>query len=207
MALIQFVRNYDDLSTDRGFQFKFHCDRCGNGYETTFEANPTAGISDVLDTASSIFGGLFNAAASVGQHAKSAAYQKAKDDAFQRAIAEAKSNFRQCTRCGKWVDDVCWNHERGLCKDDAPDLETEYSVAQTQAAIDQAREAAKGATYVTPDHFKQTIVATCANCGAELHGAKFCPECGTPVKRETKCKNCGADTKGAKFCPECGTKQ
>ena len=207
MALIQFVRNYDDLSTDRGFQFKFFCDRCGNGYETTFQANPTAGISDVLDTASSIFGGIFNAAANVGQHAKSAQYQQAKDAAFQRAIAEAKPNFRQCKRCGKWVDDVCWNHERGLCKDDAPDLDTEYSVAQSQAAIEQAQQVAKGATYVTPDRFKQTIVATCANCGAELHGAKFCPECGTPVKRETKCQNCGADTKGAKFCPECGTKQ
>ncbi|TMC56946.1 MAG: zinc ribbon domain-containing protein [Chloroflexi bacterium] len=207
MALIQFVRNYDDLSTDRGFQFKFYCDRCGNGYETAFQANATAGISDMLDTASSIFGGLFNAAASVGQHAKSAAYQQAKDAAFQRAIAEVKPNFQQCKRCGKWVDDVCWNHERGLCKDDAPDLDTEYSVAQSEAAIEQAREVAKTASYVTPERFKETIVATCANCGAELHGAKFCPECGTPVKRETKCKNCGADTKGAKFCPECGTKQ
>jgi len=29
MALIQFVQNYQDLSTDRGFQFKFHCDKCG----------------------------------------------------------------------------------------------------------------------------------------------------------------------------------
>jgi len=71
MPLIQFVRNYDDLSTDRGFQFKFYCDRCGNGYETTFQSSATAGINDVLDTASSIFGGLFNAAANIGQHAHS----------------------------------------------------------------------------------------------------------------------------------------
>ncbi len=207
MPLIQFVRNYDDLSTDRGFQFKFYCDRCGNGYETTFQPMATAGISDVLDTASNIFGGLFNAAANIGEKARSAGYQKGKDDAFQKAIAEVKPYFRQCKRCGKWVDDVCWNHERGLCKDDAPDLDSEYSVAQSEAAIEQAREVAKGATYVTADKFKQTIVATCASCGAEVHGAKFCPECGTPVKRETKCKNCSADTKGAKFCPECGTKQ
>jgi hypothetical protein len=31
-SLIQFVANYDDLSTDKGFQFKFHCDKCRNGY-------------------------------------------------------------------------------------------------------------------------------------------------------------------------------
>lgn len=180
MALIQFVRNYDDLSTDRGFQFKFYCDRCGNGYETNFQTAPASLLTDVLGTASSLFGGLFNTAADVGERARSAAWQKAKDDAFQRAIAEVKPHFRQCKRCGKWVDDVCWNHERGLCKDDAPDLDTEYSVAQTEAAIEQARDMAKSATYVTADKFKQTIVATCANCGAELHGAKFCPECGTP---------------------------
>lgn len=29
MALIQFTRNYNDLSTDQGFQFEFYCDRAG----------------------------------------------------------------------------------------------------------------------------------------------------------------------------------
>lgn len=31
MALIQFVWNYDDLSTDKGYQVEFHCDKGGNG--------------------------------------------------------------------------------------------------------------------------------------------------------------------------------
>ena len=39
MGLIQFVQNYDDLSTDRGYQFKFYCDRCGNGHMSRFEAS------------------------------------------------------------------------------------------------------------------------------------------------------------------------
>lgn len=26
----------------------------------------------------------------------------------------------------------------------------------------------------------------CKNCGAELHGGKFCPECGTPIKVQTE---------------------
>src|SRR5437870_13208533 len=93
MALIQFVRNYDDLSTDRGFQFKFYCDRCGNGYETTFLPAPASVLNDVLGSASSLFGGLFSAAADVGERARSATWQKAKDDAFQKAIAEVKPNF------------------------------------------------------------------------------------------------------------------
>jgi len=32
MAMIKFTANYEDLSTDRGYQFKFLCDKCGNGY-------------------------------------------------------------------------------------------------------------------------------------------------------------------------------
>ncbi|MDE6104473.1 MAG: SPFH domain-containing protein [Clostridia bacterium] len=48
--------------------------------------------------------------------------------------------------------------------------------------------------------------ATCAVCQAALTaGAKFCPECGTPVKKF--CPECGKPVvAGAKFCAECGTK-
>src|SRR5918997_1461118 len=47
MALIKFVRNYDDLSTDRGYQFKFYCDKCGNGFLSNFE-NSTIGTAGSL---------------------------------------------------------------------------------------------------------------------------------------------------------------
>lgn len=52
-------------------------------------------------------------------------------------------------------------------------------------------------------------VLKCAQCGAELKpGARFCPECGTPVPREKHCTNCGVKlAPGVKFCPECGSKQ
>ena len=57
MALIQFVRNYDDLSSDRGFQFKFHCDKCGNGFMTQFETSTVGMAESVLVVASSLLGG------------------------------------------------------------------------------------------------------------------------------------------------------
>ena len=41
--MIQFVQNYEDLSTDHGYQFKFHCDKCGNGFMTEFQ---TSAIGD-----------------------------------------------------------------------------------------------------------------------------------------------------------------
>ena len=39
---IEFTDNYDDQSTDRGFQWEFHCQRCGNGYRSQFRRPPPA---------------------------------------------------------------------------------------------------------------------------------------------------------------------
>ncbi len=120
MALIKFVRNYQDMSTANGFQFEFFCDRCGSGYQTRLVAFTTSMISGALSTASSPFGAL-TGAAEVGERVRSATWEKAHDDAFAKAIEEAKADFRQCRRCGQWVDDVCWNKGQGLCLDCAPD--------------------------------------------------------------------------------------
>lgn len=67
MTLIQFTRNYRDLSTDKGFQFEFFCDKCGNGYQTPFEASTTGTVTTVLDAASSLLGGIFGQAANVAK--------------------------------------------------------------------------------------------------------------------------------------------
>ena len=44
--MIQFVANYDDLSTDRGWQFRFHCDKCGNGHMSAYEAYLAGKLED-----------------------------------------------------------------------------------------------------------------------------------------------------------------
>ena len=48
MSMIQFVQNYQDLSTDKGYQFKFHCDKCGNGFMTEFQTS-AIGMADELE--------------------------------------------------------------------------------------------------------------------------------------------------------------
>ena len=209
MAPIKFTKNHNDLSTDTGFQFEFFCDRCGNGYQSNFEASATGMLSQGLNTAASILGGVFGGAAQIGENVHSAAWHQQKDAAFARAIDEVKSNFTQCRRCGKWVcKEVCWNNDRGMCKDCAPDLEQEYSAIQTQAAIQDAQEKASTVDYVSADKFKATIVGSCPHCGADVKGAKFCPECGKPVKQGKFCKECGKPIEGkVKFCPECGAAQ
>ena len=39
MSRIEFTGNYEDLSTDRGYQFKFYCEKCHNGYMSSFKAS------------------------------------------------------------------------------------------------------------------------------------------------------------------------
>ncbi|HLF26806.1 MAG TPA: zinc ribbon domain-containing protein [Anaerolineae bacterium] len=208
MTLIKFTRNYHDRSTDSGFQFEFFCDRCGSGYQSKFENSATGLASQALDAAANLFGGIFGSAAQIGDRAHSAAWEKQHDEAFERAIEAMKPHFRQCRRCSKWVDDTCWNAERGLCLDCAPDLESEYSAAQVGAAIEDAREKARTVDYVSADKFKQTIAGTCPHCGARLTGGKFCGECGKPVAQQKFCTGCGKPIQaGVKFCPECGAQQ
>jgi len=208
---IQFVRNYQDHSTDQGFQFEFVCDRCGNGFRTRFQPSATGTISTVLDGASSLLGGIFGTAANVGDRLHSATWQKARDDALDRAIQEIRPQFVQCPRCSSWVCRTsCWNEKRGLCKNCAPDLGVEMSAAQASRSVEEIWAHAAMAEEdkkLAEGNWRTTIKASCPKCGAPLGtNAKFCPECGEKLT-DTKCSNCGAVLQpGAKFCAECGTK-
>ena len=208
MALIQFTRNYRDLSTDAGFQFEFYCDRCGNGYQTEFQASTLGTVTNALDAANNLFGGVLGKAANVARNVRSAGWEKAHDKAFAEAVDEAKPHFHKCKRCGKWVDDDCWNNQRSLCKECAPDIQEEMSSIQVQATVRDAQEKANTVDYVSAEEFNQTIIATCPHCGAKAGGGKFCQECGKPLTTDKFCTNCSAKIEaGAKFCAECGTKQ
>src|SRR5260221_14136490 len=66
MALIQFVENYDDPSTDRGFQFKFYCDKCRNGYLSGFQASIVGTAGSLFRPAGDIFRGVFRPARNSG---------------------------------------------------------------------------------------------------------------------------------------------
>ncbi len=206
--MIQFVRNYNDESTERGFQFEFRCDRCGAGYRTPFKASATGIASEALDVASGLLGGIFGTAANIGERVHSTAWERAHDAAFIEAVEQAKPHFRQCPRCNKWVcAERCWNETRGLCKGCAPDLAVEMSAMQAKAAIEGARKAAHAAAseQVTAQAFDEVIKAVCPKCGAPVSGGKFCAECGAPLAAEKFCAECGKKIPaGAKFCPECG---
>ncbi len=230
MALIQFVRNYDDLSTDRGYQFKFYCDKCGNGFLTRFQASAMGTAGSLLRAAGDLFGGWASSAGNSAYELQRSVGGKAHDDALEAAVAEGKEHFHQCSRCGRWVcPEVCWNAQAGQCEECAPDYKEEFASAHAQAKADVAREQlherARQTDYASqadmnadayvkapaPPALADAPAAPgllCASCGTNMGKAKFCPECGTPAQPpKLTCTGCGHQPEGRpKFCPECGAK-
>jgi len=209
---IEFTNNYSDQSTEKGFQFEFTCDRCSNGFRTRFRPWAIGSASSALDAASNLFGGVFSRAADVGEQVRSAAWEKAHDEAFKAAAEEMRPSFGQCLRCSSWVcRKSCWNEKRGLCKECAPDLGVEMSAAQASRSVEEVWAHAKMTEEdkkLSEGNWRETIVASCPKCGAPQEtNAKFCPECGEKLKAGGQCAQCGAKlTAKAKFCPDCGAK-
>ena len=206
MSAIQFVQNFEDLSTDRGYQFKFHCDRCGNGFMSTYQGSTLGIASGLLSAAGSLLGGVFGQAAQGTYQVQQAIGGHAHDAALRTAVEEIKQKFKQCKRCGKWVcPEVCWNGPRALCLDCAPDLAQESAAAQAQVGKEQIFEKAHASDQTGGADLTQEASAACASCGAALGTAKFCPECGQAANVKVSCGGCGKPMKAsAKFCPECG---
>jgi len=220
--MIQFVANYEDLSTDRGYQFKFYCDKCGNGYMSRYEASAIGTAGSLLRSAGDLFGGWLGSAGNSAYDIQRSVGGKAHDEALGRAVAEGKQHFHQCSRCGKWVcPEVCWNSAAGQCEECAPDYQEEFASshahAKAEAAREQLHEKARATDYVSQVDMRagatqraavKASSRKCVACDAEVGQAKFCPECGTPAAPpKSSCTACGHEPEGSpKFCPECGAK-
>ena len=160
MALIKFTRNYNDKSTNTGFQFEFKCDRCGNGYESTFQNSAAGMLSEGLDTAANLLGGIFGSAARLGESVNSAAWHQQKDAAFVQAIEEVKPYFKAAT-----VDYVSADQFRQSLVATCPHCGEPAGAGKFCANCGKPLAAEK----------------PCPNCGKPVKtGAKFCPECGHP---------------------------
>ena len=216
MAAIAFTRNYTDHSNDTGYQFEFNCDKCGNGFRSSFDASALGVGSKIAQGLGSLFGGskLWQAG-NAAAHMKDGLRGGAWDAAFKKAIEEIKPQFHQCTRCGQWVcPQVCWNAERGLCETCAPDLAQEAASHQAHIASQQIAEKMRQQDLVGDIDVTAPMQAACAHCKARLEpGTKFCAECGKPTavaaaSKSAFCTGCGGKlAANAKFCGGCGQPQ
>jgi RNA polymerase subunit RPABC4/transcription elongation factor Spt4 len=208
MALIQFTRNYTDHSTDRGYQFEFFCDRCGNGFISEFQASTMGMAGSAVRAVSDLFGGFLGGVGSSTYEIERAVGGPAHDKAYRGAVSTAKPNFKQCPKCAHWVcQSTCWNAKRMLCYDCAPDVEAELASAQVQTTVDQIRQKLQEQDLTKGLNLTGEAVALCPSCGARTQGSKFCPECGSSLRPKNGCAKCGHQFEaGTKFCPECGSK-
>ena len=215
--LHSFTRNYNDLSTDAGFQFEFYCDVCGNGYKSTFQPSTTYGAKRTTEKAKGLFGGLLGGVAGdlgnmvergfdaigSGFDSQSPQWRQEQERAFDAAQAEVRSHFRKCPACNMWVCSDCWNEDEGLCTSCAPRESAYVAQARNQAMRNNIDAAAETATVWHGELETRTTV--CPSCGKPAGTGKFCNHCGSPLA-VNKCPNCGASVAlGLKFCGECGS--
>ena len=219
--LHSFTRNYNDLSTEAGFQFEFYCDCCGNGYKSTFRKSSTwreKTKTDSIGRGAGILGGLFGGrlgelawatervADAIGgnQGTDSPAWRREQEAAFDEAQEEVRPYFQRCPSCNSWACADCWNEEEGLCTSCAPRESAYVAKARNQAMRNNIDEAAETAQVWKGKLEKKITV--CPKCGKSAGTGKFCNNCGAPLGAP-KCPQCGAEVPaGARFCGECGAK-
>lgn len=218
--LTAFTRNYEDNSTDAGFQFTFYCDICNDGFKSTFIESETynkgrglRGLAQGAGLLGSLAGGRLG---SIGHSLErggsilserfegmSPEWQKAHEKAFIAAQEEAKKYFHRCHSCNKWVCDANFNEDEGLCVECAPRQEIYVAKAKAEAMKRNIDEASESATVWKGTIESKTTV--CQACGKPAGAGKFCNNCGASMALN-KCPSCGKENaQGVKFCNECGS--
>jgi hypothetical protein len=217
--LKSFTRNYEDNSTDAGFQFTFYCDNCQDGYKSSFIESATyrrgKGIRG-LATGAGVLGSLFGGGlSSIGYAADrggsilserfegmSPEWQKEHEKAFERAQNEARQHFHRCNSCHTYVCDTCYNEDEGLCVACAPRQEVYVAKVRAEAMRRNIDEAGETATVWQGRIESKTTV--CPVCGKPAGNGKFCNNCGASMSLKT-CSVCGAqNAQSVRFCNNCG---
>ncbi len=219
MPMQAFTRNYEDNSTEAGFQFTFYCDICNDGYKTKFIESTTykkGGLLRGLTGAVSIGASLVGAhrvANSLERGADilserfegmSPDWQREHDRAFELAQNEAKGHFHRCHKCHQWVCEADWNDEEGLCTECAPRAAVAMTSARANRLVEEIEEKAAASNYLKEEVTrKQTF---CPECGKPVGETKFCTNCGANLALDA-CPKCGVSNQpGTRFCGGCGTR-
>jgi hypothetical protein len=216
MALRDFVKNFDDMSDQNGFSFKFRCDICGDGFLTKYREAPYAKAKGFLGAASSIGSGLGGrlgglggsawGASSAAGYMHDAKWREAHEKALDEGIAEARGHFKKCPGCTKYVDATCWNEEALMCVECSPRQAVTVQRARAAAFGQKASEAMQAQDYSAEIKGAEKVRITCPTCGKPTSSGKFCEACGASLEIKT-CPNCGAPlSTTARFCNNCGTK-
>jgi len=217
--LTSFTRNYQDNSTEAGFQFTFYCDICNDGFRSSFIQSETYkkgklfnGIGRGASALGSLIGGrvsslgygLDRGADILGERfeGRSPEWQKEHEQAFERAKNEAMRHFKRCPSCNKYVCSHCFNEDEGMCTDCAPRQEIYVARASAEAMKRNIDDAGATATVWQGKIGSRTTI--CPQCGKPAGSGKFCNNCGASMALK-KCPQCGAENaQNVRFCNNCG---
>ncbi len=217
--LKSFTRNYEDNSTEAGFQFTYYCDICNDGYKSSFVQSQTynkgkglRGLTQGISMLGQLIGGtvgdISNTVENGGDilserfEGMSPEWQKEHEIAFERAQNEAQRHFHRCHACNSYVCNVCFNENEGLCTECAPRQAVYVAIARADAMRRNIEEAGENATVWKGQIESKTI--TCPACGKPAGNGKFCSNCGASMALKT-CSRCGAkNAQSVKFCNNCG---
>lgn len=215
-----FTRNYEDNSTEAGFQFTFYCDICQDGYRSSFIESETykkgkgiRGVAQGVGLLTRLFGGQ---ASNIGYslergsdilsqrfEGRSPEWQKEHEKAFAMAQNEAMQHFHRCHACQKWVCDADFNEDEGLCVTCAPRQEIAVARARAEAMQRNIDQAAQSATVWEGEIESKTTI--CPNCGKPAGSGAYCNNCGTSMALAI-CPGCGAkNAQSVRFCNQCGS--
>ncbi len=218
--LKSFTRNYEDNSTEAGFQFTFYCDNCRDGYKSSFIESETykkgkglRGLAQGASILGNLVGGQLS---SIGYGAsragdvlserfegRSPEWQKEHERAFEHAQNEAQQHFHRCHSCAQYVCDACYNEDEGLCVDCAPRQEVYVAKARADAMRRNIDAAGAGATVWAGNIESKTTV--CPACGKPAGNGKFCNNCGASLAMAI-CPACGKENaQNVRFCNHCGS--
>lgn len=218
--LQSFTRNYEDNSTEAGFQFTFYCDLCQDGHKSSFVESETykrgKGLRSLTRGAGALGSFLGGRMSNLGYSLErggdvlaerfdgmSPEWQKEHEKAFERGKNEAQQHFHRCHGCRIWVCDSCYNEDEGLCTECAPRQEISVAKARAEAMRRNIEEAAESATVWKGKLESRTTV--CPNCGKPAGNGKFCNNCGSSMALAV-CPQCKSENaQGVRFCNHCGS--
>ncbi len=214
-----FNDNYDDLSTEAGFQFVFKCDLCDEGYKTGFVESKTykkgrffKGIGSLVGGAADLLG-----QSGIGQGVDAGSrfmsekfdgmtpeWHKEHEKAFNAAQEETRGRFQRCPRCKQFVCNNDWNEECSLCVDCAPRESVEIAAARAEKMVEDIKAKTQETQVFSGEiNARQAL---CPSCKKPAGGGKFCSSCGASLEQK-RCGRCGSqNASGAAFCSECGNK-
>lgn len=191
-----FTRNYEDNSTEAGFQFTFYCDLCHDGFKSSFVESDTYKKHSMLRnvaSGASLLGGLFgNRANSVTWGVErgstilserftgmSPEWQKEHEQCFARAQNEVQRHFHRCENCRQWICVSDFNEEEGLCVSCAPRTNVAIAKARADKMIRDIEDIAEKTTVFRGAVQTKTIV--CPTCQKPCGNGNFCNHCGSSL--------------------------